>query len=60
MLGPSMAPPPHPQRGMAADNDSAGPQPRKSDGTRPKNGTHLCREYGLLEPEETEKLEEPE
>ena len=55
--GPKTAPPPRPQRDTVADDDSAGPQPRQSDGTdgsRPKNGVHLCREYGLLAPEEPE------
>ena len=44
--GPRTAAPPRPQRGTAVDNDSAGPQPRQSDGAngaRPKNGTHLRR-----------------
>ena len=46
--------------GMVADNDSAGPLPQQSDGadgTRPKNGTHLRRKYGLLALEEPEKPE---
>ena len=45
------------QRDTAADKDSMGPQKRQSDGTdgaRPKNGMHSCREYGIL------ALEKPE
>ena len=48
------APPLRPQRGTTADEDSMGPQPRKSDGAdsaRTENGTHLRRKYGLLAPE---------
>ena len=46
--------PPRPQRGMTADDNSAGPQQQQSsgvDGARPKNGMHSCREYSLLAPE---------
>ena len=54
--GPRTALPPRP-RYTAADNDSAGPLPQKSDGAdgaRTENGMHLRREYGLL------ALEDPE
>ena len=45
------------QRDTAVDENSARPQPQKSDGTdgvRPKNGIHLRCEYSLLAPEEPE------
>ena len=51
--GTYMAPPLRLQRGMTADNYSAGHQPRQSDGadgTRPKNGTHSRCKYGILAP----------
>ena len=54
--GTRTATPPQPQRSTETDNDSAGPQKRQSDGAdgaRPKNGMHLRRKYGILEPEET-------
>ena len=55
--GPRTAPPPHPQRDTAADNNSVGPQPQQSDGTdgaSPKNGMHSYHEYGLLALEDLE------
>ena len=47
---------PHP-RDTATDDNSAGPLPRKSNGTngaRPENGMHLHRNYGLFASEEPE------
>ena len=60
--GPRTEAPPRPSS-TAADKDSTGPLPWKSDGadgSRPKNGTHPRREYGLLAPEEPEEPEGPE
>ena len=48
---------------MAADDNSAGPQPQQSDGAngaRPLNGTHLHCKYGILDPEDPQKTEETE
>ena len=48
---PGAAPPPSPQRGMAADDNIAGSQQRNfdgADGARPENGMHLRRKYGIL------------
>ena len=47
------APPPLPQRGLAADNGSAGTPTRHTSGTdvaRPEHGALARREYGLLVP----------
>ena len=63
MRGPRTMAPPRPQRGMAADDNSAGPQPQQSDGAdgaRPLNGTHLHCKYGILAPEDPQKTEETE
>ena len=48
------AAPPRLQSGMAVDDNSAGSKPGKSynaNGIRPKNSTHLRREYSILAPE---------
>ena len=57
MDGPQTVEPPGTQQDMAADDDSVGTLPRKSEGAnsaRSKNGMHPCREYDLLASEATE------
>ena len=56
---PRTASPPRPS-GMASDNDSTGPLPRKSngaDGVRSKNDMHPRRKYDLMASETPEGVE---